>query len=61
MQFGELRSQDIPAIWEINQQGLPGTGKVSQQEIVELLRIAVLTICAYDCELLVGCVLCFLP
>ena len=61
MQFGELRSQDIPAIWEINQQGLPGTGKVSQQEIVELLRIAELTIGAFDGEQLVGFVLCFLP
>ena len=61
MQFGELRSQDIPAIWEINQQGLPGTGKVSQQEIVELLRIAELMIGAFDGEQLVGFVLCFLP
>ena len=40
MQMRKIRSQDIPSIWEINEQGLPGTGKVSQQEIVELLRIA---------------------
>jgi len=53
MQMRKLRSQDIPSIWEINEQGLPGTGKVSQQEIVELLRIAELTIGAFDGEQLV--------
>jgi len=61
MQLRELRSKDIPLVWKINEQGLPGTGKVSQQEIVELLRIAELTIGAFDGEQLVGFVLCFLP
>jgi predicted GNAT superfamily acetyltransferase len=61
MQMRKLRSQDIPSIWEINEQGLPGTGKVSQQEVVELLRIAELTIGAFDGEKLLGFVLCFLP
>jgi len=61
MQLRELRSKDIPLIWKINEQGLPGTGKVSQQEIVELLIIAELTIGAFEGEQLVGFVLCFLP
>ena len=61
MQLRELRSKDIPLIWKINEQGLPGTGKVSQQEIVELLHIAELTIGAFEGEQLVGFVLCFLP
>ena len=61
MQLRELRSQDIPLVWKINEQGLPGTGKVSQQEIVELLHIAELTIGAFEGEQLVGFVLCFLP
>ena len=61
MQLRELRSKDIALIWKINEQGLPGTGKVSQQEIVELLIIAELTIGAFEGEQLVGFVLCFLP
>ena len=61
MQLRELRSKDIPLVWKINEQGLPGTGKVSQQEIVELLLIAELTIGAFEGEQLVGFVLCFLP
>jgi predicted GNAT superfamily acetyltransferase len=61
MQLAELRSQDIPFIWKINEQGLPGTGKVSQQEIAELLHIAELAIGAFDGQQLVGFVLCFLP
>lgn len=61
MQFGELRDQDIPAIWEINEQGLPGTGKVSQQEIAQLLGIAELSIGAFEDQQLLGFVLCFLP
>ena len=61
MQLRELRSKDIPLIWKINEQGLPGTGKVSQQEIVELLIIAELAIGAFEGEQLVGFVLCFLP
>ena len=61
MQLRELRSKDIPLVWKINEQGLPGTGKVSQQEIVELLHIAELTIGAFEGEQLVGFVLCFLP
>ena len=61
MQLRELRSKDIPLVWKINEQGLPGTGKVSQQEIVELLIIAELAIGAFEGEQLVGFVLCFLP
>ncbi|MBT5254501.1 MAG: GNAT family N-acetyltransferase [Euryarchaeota archaeon] len=61
MQLRTLGSEDIPAIWEINEQGLPGTGKVSQDEIAELLRLAELSLGAYEGEKLVGFVLCFLP
>ena len=56
-----LGSEDIPAIWEINEQGLPGTGKVSQDEIAELIRLAELTLGAYEEDQLVGFVLCLLP
>ena len=56
-----LGSEDIPAIWEINEQGLPGTGKVSQDEIAELIRLAELPLGAYEENQLVGFVLCLLP
>ena len=56
-----LGSEDIPAIWEINEQGLPGTGKVSQDEIAELIRLAELPLGAYEEDQLVGFVLCLLP
>jgi len=56
-----LGSEDIPAIWKINEQGLPGTGKVSQDEIAELMRLAELPLGAYEEDRLVGFVLCLLP
>ena len=61
MQLRTLGSEDIPAIWEINEQGLPGTGKVSQDEIAELIRLAELPLGAYEEDELVGFVLCLLP
>jgi len=61
MQLRILGSKDIPAIWEINEQGLPGTGKVSQDEIAELLINAELSLGAYEEDELVGFVLCLLP
>jgi len=61
MQLRTLVSEDIPAIWKINEQGLPGTGKVSQDEIAELLHLAELPLGAYEEDELVGFVLCLLP
>ena len=61
MQLRTLGSEDIPAIWKINEQGLPGTGKVSQDEIAELIRLAELPLGAYEENELVGFVLCLLP
>ncbi len=61
MQLRILGSKDIPSIWEINEQGLPGTGKVSQDEIAELIRLADLSLGAFEEDELVGFVLCLLP
>ena len=37
MEIKHLDVEDASKIWEINEQGLPGTGKVSKDEIVQLL------------------------
>ena len=48
-------------MWEINQQGLPGTGQVSVEQMGELLQLSDLCIGAYIEEKLVGFVLCLYP
>ena len=39
-----LTPQDIPRMVQINEQGLPGTGKVTQDEMVDLLSLSELAI-----------------
>ena len=34
----ELENSDIPAIWKINEEGLPGTGKVSVNKVEMLIK-----------------------
>ena len=53
--------QDIPAMWTINEQGLPGTGKVSETEIAYLMDISELCLGAFHDESLIGFVICLLP
>ena len=48
-------------MWEINEQGLPGTGEVSVEQMGELLQLSDLCIGAYIDEKLVGFVLCLYP
>ena len=48
-------------MWEINEQGLPGTGQVSVEQMGELLQLSDLCIGAYIEEKLVGFVLCLYP
>ena len=48
-------------MWEINEQGLPGTGQVSVEQMGELLQLSDLCIGAYIDEKLVGFVLCLYP
>ena len=61
MDLRELRSEDISEIWEINEQGLPGTGKVSHEEIEALLDISEIAIGVFDSNKLLGFVICLLP
>ncbi len=56
-----LQTDDVPALWQINEEGLPGVGKVSQGALVDLLSLADLPLGAMDGEELVGFVLCLLP
>ena len=42
-----LADSEAEMIWAINEEGLPGTGKVSQQEIKALLEFSSLSIGAY--------------
>ena len=56
-----LSVSDIDAMWAINEQGLPGTGKVSKKEIVQLLEFSSLSVGAYNQGELVGFVVCLPP
>ena len=61
MIFRELDTQDITMIWKINEEGLPGTGKVSEDEIEKLLNYSELSLGAFDENELLGVVICLLP
>ena len=61
MEIRDLRALDSRSIWEINEQGLPGTGKVSEDEIIALLGFSSFSIGAYDNDNLLGFVICLPP
>ena len=61
MDVSALTASDIDAMWAISEQGLPGTGKVSKKEIVQLLEFSSLSVGAYDQGELVGFVVCLPP
>ena len=48
-------------MWGINEQGLPGTGKVSLDELKNLLNISELSVGAFDDDSSLGFVICLLP
>ena len=56
-----LSPNDVPMMWEINEQGLPGTGQVTQEEMGALLELSELSLGAYQDGKLAGFVLCLLP
>ena len=61
MEIRSLTHDDINSMWEINEQGLPGTGKVSVQEIGNIMQISELALGIFQEEQLLGFVLCLLP
>jgi hypothetical protein len=56
-----LQTDDVPAIWRINEEGLPGVGKVSQTAVADLLSLSELALGVFEQDELVGFVLCLLP
>jgi predicted GNAT superfamily acetyltransferase len=61
MNFRTLTPHDAPALWTINEEGLPGVGKVSPEALADLVTLADLPLGAFDGDTLVGFVLCLLP
>ena len=61
MIFRTLRNEDAPSLWRINEEGLPGTGKVSEDDIIDLLNLAELPLGAFEDDELVGFVICLPP
>ena len=61
MELRPLREVDSKSIWEVNEQGLPGTGKVSEEGIISLLEFAELAIGAFKGDALLGFVICLPP
>jgi predicted GNAT superfamily acetyltransferase len=56
-----LTLEDVPTLWRINEEGLPGVGKVTQEAMADLLSLAELPLGAFEGDELVGFVLCLLP
>ena len=61
MRIKQLEIENIPAMWEINEQGLPGTGQVTKHEMTDLLELSELKLGAYQDGELLGFVICLLP
>jgi predicted GNAT superfamily acetyltransferase len=61
MEIRNLAPANIEAIWAINEQGLPGTGRVSEQEISDLLQFSSLSVGVFDGNELLGFVICLPP
>ena len=61
MNLRNLNHNNIEEIWEINEQGLPGTGKVSREEISRLLDYSDLALGAFLSSRLIGFVICLPP
>ena len=61
MRISDVDGKDIIAMLEINKQGLPGTGKVNQQEMHNLLELSELSLGVFADKKLLGFVICLLP
>ena len=61
MNIRDLTHTDVEAMWVINEEGLPGTGQVSQDELVSLLNLSSLSLGAFEDERMLGFVICLPP
>jgi predicted GNAT superfamily acetyltransferase len=57
----QLTQSDVGPIWLINEQGLPGTGKVTLQEISYLLELSTFSLGVFSNDELLGFVICLSP
>jgi predicted GNAT superfamily acetyltransferase len=57
----QLTQSDVGPIWLINEQGLPGTGKVTLQEISYLLELSSFSLGVFSNDELLGFVICLSP
>jgi uncharacterized protein len=56
-----LNATHVPDMWRINEEGLPGVGKVSDEAMADLLSLCELALGAFSEDKLLGFVLCLLP
>ena len=61
MDMRALSLDDVEVMWAINEEGLPGTGQVSAQELAALLDLASYSIGAFDDGGMLGFVICLPP
>ena len=61
MDLRELTQHDVALMWSINEQGLPGTGQVSKQEMADLLNLSALSLGVFREQELLGFVICLSP
>ena len=61
MEIRELSGSDVQKMWEINEQGLPGTGKVDEQGLLNLLEYSEISVGAYEDGELLGYIICLPP
>ena len=61
MNIRNLTHTDVEAMWAINEDGLPGTGQVSQVELMALLDLASLSLGAFEDDRMLGFVICLPP
>jgi hypothetical protein len=61
MKLRTLSSEHVSTLWRINEEGLPGVGKISESDLADLLSLTTLPLGAFAGTELVGFVLCLLP
>ena len=48
MEIRQLEHNDVAAAWQINEEGLPGTGQVSHEEMADLLSLSELAVGVFE-------------
>jgi len=61
MDLRGLMQHDVASMWTINEQGLPGTGQVSEQGLADLLDLSALSLGVFREQELLGFVICLPP